>query len=441
MDFNKHKWTILSAVIVGTALFYGGYELGGARVPKIIQEKPEKIIASESQLGTSTELLWEVIDLAKEKYVHIDDVTEEDFLYGTIQGAVDALGDPYTTFFKPSDAKKFDEDIRGNFGGIGAEIGKKEGGLIVVAPLKDSPAEKIGLKAGDRIVEIDGTETGNLSVEEAVKIIRGEVGTVVKLLIMREGWGEPKEFKITRATIVIPTLDWKMVQAKGESEANVAYIQLYQFNGNAASLFGNAATEALFKGTKGIILDLRNNSGGYLDVALNIAGWFVEKGETVTKERFRSGKIQPLIARGNAALRNIPVVVLVNKGSASASEILAGALRDIRGAKLVGEKTFGKGSVQELEPLKDGSTLKISTAEWLTPNGDQIDKKGLEPDIIVSPPADEKTKEGTKEGEEPKDVQLEKALEVIAPMLGQKADPPLVIEYIDLRATTTKEAD
>lgn len=433
MDFGKHKWAILSAVIVGTALFYGGFELGGARVPKVVREEPEKIIASDANLGTSTELLWEAIDLVKEKYVHIDGVKDEDFLYGAVKGAVDSLGDPYTTFFKPSDAKKFDEDIRGNFGGIGAEIGKKEGGLIVVAPLKGSPAEKIGLKAGDRIVEIDGTETGSLNVEEAVKIIRGEVGTVVRLLIMREGWEEPREFKITRATIVIPTLDWKMVQAPGEKDANVAFIQLYQFNGNAASLFGNAATEALFQGVKGIVLDLRNNSGGYLDVAIHIAGWFVEKGETVTKERFRSGETQSLIARGNAALRNIPVVVLVNKGSASASEILAGTLRDIRGAKLVGEKTFGKGSVQELEPLKDGSTLKISTAEWLTPNGNQIDKKGLEPDIEVI------FEEPKEEEEEIKDTQLEKALETIAPLLGQKADPPLIIEYIDLRATTTEE--
>tara|TARA_Y100000310_G_scaffold345471_1_gene465361 strand:+ start:7745 stop:9043 length:1299 start_codon:yes stop_codon:yes gene_type:complete len=430
-SIKKHKWGIISSLIVAAALFYGGFQLGAVQSPPAAQE-PQVEVSSDGPLGVSSTLLWDAIDIVKNKYIHIDDVKDEDFLYGTIRGAVNALGDPYTTFLNPSDAKKFDEDIRGNFGGIGAEIGKRDGQLIVVSPLKDNPAERVGLKAGDIIVKVDDTLMADFTVEEAVKIIRGEEGTVVTLLIMREEWNEAKEFEITRATVIIPTLEWEMIASPGQEDKNIVYIQLYTFNANASSLFRDAVTEALFSGTKGVILDLRNNSGGFLDVAINLAGWFIDKGDTVTEERFRSGESRALVARGNAALRNLPVVVLVNGGSASASEILAGALRDLRGAKLVGEKTFGKGSVQELETLKDGSTLKISTAEWLTPAGHSIDKEGLEPDIEVA-------LEEPAEGEEFEDAQLKKAIEVITPMLGQAAPPPLVIEYVDLRSATSSE--
>ncbi len=423
-------WKIISVLIVGGGLFISGLIVGKNSAPAIAEEGVKW--SAEGPFGTSTSLIWDALQIAKEKYVHIDEVKEEKFLYGAIEGVIAALGDPYSTFFPPEDAKKFNEDIQGNFGGIGAEIGKREGVLVVIAPLKGNPAEAAGLKAGDKILKVDDTFTEGLGVEEAVKIIRGSIGTKVKLLILREGWSEPRDFEITRANIKLPTLDWEMLAASDE-EASVAYIALYSFNANASEAFNDAVFQALFKGTKGVILDLRNNSGGYLDVAIDIAGHFVSRGEAVVLEKFRSGETRKLIARGSGALRNIPVVVLVNEGSASASEILAGALRDQKGAALVGTKTFGKGSVQELETLKDGSTLKISTAEWITPKGHSIDKTGLTPDVEVKMP-EQKGKE------EPQDTQKEKALEIIRPLLGKKADAPLTIEVIDINATSTEES-
>ncbi|MDP3725054.1 MAG: S41 family peptidase [Nanoarchaeota archaeon] len=435
-----HGWKIVSALIVAGAIFYSGLIIGKSSVPTVATGEADW--AADGPLGASTTLVWDALRIAKDKYVHINDVKEEDFLYGAIEGIIGALGDPYSTFFRPEDAKKFDEDIRGNFGGIGAEIGKKEGELIIVAPLKGNPAEAAGLKAKDKIVKIDDTFAADLSVEEAVKIIRGEIGTKVGLLIMREGWDRPRDFEIARANIVLPTLDWEMLKAPGEEEANVAYIALHSFNGNASQAFNDAVFQALFRGTKGVILDLRNNSGGFLDVAVDIAGHFLERGEMVTGEKFRSGEVRKLISRGNGSLRNLPVVVLVNGGSASASEILAGALRDQNGAILVGEKTFGKGSVQELETLKDGSTLKISTAEWITPNGNSINKVGLAPDVEIkleepkAPDSPERSKDEnpsvpTKEGtQKPKDIQKEAALKAIAPLLGRRADSPLTIEVV-----------
>ena len=429
---KTHSWKVISAIIVGGALFISGLIVGKSSAPSFVEEEVKW--GPEGPFGASTTLIWDALKLAEEKYVHIDEVKKDDFLYGAIEGVIAALGDPHSTFFRPEDAKKFDEDIRGNFGGIGAEIGKRDGILVIVAPLKGNPAEAAGLKAGDTILKVDETLTEGLTVEEAVKLIRGSIGTKVKLLLARESWDRPRDFEITRANIILPTLDWEMLRAPGEEEENVAYFALHSFNGNASEAFQGAVFEALLKGTKGVILDMRNNSGGFLDVAIDIAGHFLNRGEMVTGERFRGGRVEKLIARGNGALRNLPVVVLVNGGSASASEILAGALRDHMGAILVGEKTFGKGSVQELQTLKDGSTLKISTAEWITPKGHSIDKKGLTPDVEVKslePKTDEK----------PKDVQKEKALQVIASKLGRKADSPIIIEVIDVRATGTEGAE
>ncbi|OGG42514.1 hypothetical protein A3A21_02300 [Candidatus Jorgensenbacteria bacterium RIFCSPLOWO2_01_FULL_45_25b] len=420
----KQKWIIFGGLIVIGGVFLGGVRFGSLYAPK--EEKAYTALTTSSTPLDFT-LLKEAISIAKEKYVHIDKVKEEDFLYGAVEGAIASVGDPYTTFFRPDDAKKFEEDIRGNFGGIGAEIGIRDKQLLIISPLKGNPAEALGLKAGDKILKIDDKTTQDITVEEAVKNIRGEIGTTVRLLIFREGWNDAKEFKITRAIINLPTLDLEMISLPGSEDKNIAYIQLHTFNGNATNLFYKAAFSALLQGTNGVVLDLRNNSGGYLDVAIDIAGWFMKKGEVVTKEKFRSGKTEQLIARGNGALKDIPVVVLVNEGSASASEILAGALRDNRGAKLIGEKTFGKGSVQELEKLRDGSTLKISIAEWLTPLGGSIDHVGLEPDVKIKPL--EEKEESKKDEKKKEDVQLKKALEVLAPLVSkEKALPTIMLE-------------
>lgn len=402
---------IASACLLAGAVFYSGYRYGTSTRPSP-QGGPNAPTAS-----LDLDLFWEALDVVKEKYVRIEKVDEKDFLYGAIQGAIGALDDPYSSFMPPDDAKKFDEDIRGNFGGIGAEIGKRDGQLIVIAPLKDSPAERAGLEPNDAIIKIDGKFSADKTVEEAVKIIRGEIGTSVKLLVGREAWDEPKEIAIKRGLIIVPTLEWKMIERETYSQngrraaagaKRIAYIQIFNFNANAGIEFSKAAQGALLAGADGIVIDVRNNPGGFLEVATDIAGWLLDRGDTVVQERFRSKETRALVARGPSALARLPVAVIVNSGSASAAEILAGALRDNRGAKLIGEKTFGKGSVQELEDLRDGSTIKITTAEWLTPAGHSINETGIEPDIKVKKPETDGKKAGS-DG----DPYLEKALEVL----------------------------
>ncbi len=385
------------AIILLAATFYGGYKIGSV-----------KDAASTATNGVQNSLLqnadfslfWDAVKALKDNYYGIHKISDQDIVYGAIKGAVQSTGDPYTVFFTPSNAKKFNEDLSGSFGGIGAEIGIRNNQLTVIAPIKGNPAEKAGLKTGDQILKIDDTiVTSDLSVDEAVNLIRGPIDTKVKLMVMRNGWKAAKEFDITRKTIHIPTLDWKMVNG------NIAYIQLYNFSANASSLFYEAALSALLQGARGVVLDLRGDPGGFLEVATDIAGWFLPRGDVVVKEKLRSGDENILRANGNAALTHMPVVVLIDGGSASASEILSGALRDDRSIKLIGEKTFGKGSVQEVQTLKDGSSLKVSIAEWLTPDGHTINKIGLQPDIQV-PITDQNTKEG-------KDPQYDKAIEII----------------------------
>lgn len=384
---------VLVLAIAGGA-FYGGVEY--AKNTKVIT-----ITDSREVVDADFSLFWEAIQATKDKYVNEEKFEDQELVYGAIRGALATLKDPYTTFFSPSDAKKFEEDLEGAFGGIGAEIGVRNNELLVIAPLKGNPAEEVGLKAGDKILKVDDTVTSGMAVEEAVKIIRGEPGSKVTLLIYREGFEEAREFEITRRIIVVPTLDYEM------KDGSVMYAHLYNFNGNAPQLFYEMGLNALTRGAKGLVLDLRNNPGGFLDVAVHLAGWFVNRGDVVVREKFRGGDEQPLLANGNSALAQLPVVVVVNEGSASASEILAGALRDIRGAKLVGAKTFGKGSVQEIEYLKDGATVKVTIAEWLTPAGTVIDGEGLTPDYEV--------KESDEEGNDP---QLEKALELMWQQIG-----------------------
>ena len=403
-DFKKTQKIVvlcaLALLVIGASFYFGvnvGKNATGISASVATPENPA--------LNADLSVFWETVGLIKEKYFDSANLKDQDLLYGAINGVVKSLDDPYSDFFNPSDAKKFYEDLNGSFGGIGAEIGMKENEIVVIAPLKNNPAEAAGLKAGDRIIKIDDTVTTNMSVESAVKIIRGEPGTDVRLLIFRNTWKEAKEFKITRKVVVVPTLDWEM------KPDGIAYFRLYNFNANVPSLFFDSALKSLISDTTGIVLDLRNNPGGFLDVATNLSGWFLPRGKIAVKERFHSAEEKNFYANGNQALVHIPIVVLVNEGSASASEILAGALRDIRGAKLIGEKTYGKGTVQEVDTLKDGSSIKISIAEWLTPSGYSINKKGLTPDIEVKI-----TEDDIKNG---KDPQLDKAIETLKTLIAK----------------------
>ena len=391
-------WEIVAVFAVAAfGSFYLGY-INGVNQPKEIIVRGITNVGDED-VTADFGIFWQALNKIKSEHVDGEKVADKDLIYGAIGGMVNALDDPNTVFFPPEDGKKFEEDVSGSFGGIGAEIGIRDDQLIIVAPLKDSPAEKAGLRAKDKILAVDKKPSSGLSVNDGVKTIRGEIGTDVTLTILRNGWEKPRDFVITRQEIKVPTLDWDL---KGDG---YMHFKLYSFNENAPYLFYRAAAETLFANAKGIVLDLRNDPGGFLEVAVNLAGWYLDRGDIVTIEKFRSGDERVFRANGNGALKNIPTVILVNGGSASASEIMAGALRDHLGVKLIGEKTFGKGSVQELFRLKDDSSLKVTVANWVTPNGTVIDKKGLDPDIEV--------KFTEKDAELGRDPQLDKAIEVL----------------------------
>src|SRR3989338_7013309 len=354
---------------------------------------------------------FDPVKILVNKYVDEDKLDTKKLLYGAIQGMVDSIGDPYTVFFEPPESKKFQEEISGSFGGIGIEIGKRDNILTVIAPIKDTPAFRAGLKAGDKILRINDKPTTDLSIEKAVSLIRGQRGTSVVLTISSNGT-DTKDISIVRDTIKIPAIEWGMVESKGKK---MAYLQLFTFNQNIDSEFQKAAQEILNSEAESLILDLRNNPGGLLDSAVNIAGWFLDKDQIVTVEAFRDGSKNEFRSGGNGSLKVYPTVLLINGGSASASEIVAGALHDNKGVRLVGEKTFGKGSVQELESFKDGSSLKVTVAKWLTPNGISISDTGIEPDVKVELPKNEIEK-GEFEfelGTPGKDPQLDKALDLL----------------------------
>ena len=329
-------------------------------------------------------------------------------VYGAIQGMVNAIGDPYTMFFEPDTSKKFQEEIAGAFGGVGMELGFKNDTLTVIAPIKDTPAFKAGIKSGDRIVKIDGNSTAGMTVDEAVSKIRGKPGTKVTLTIAPPANGTIRDITLTREIIKVPAVDWKIIEHDGK---NTAYIQIYTFSQNVDSDFKKASDEILKSNTDSIILDLRNNPGGLLDSAINLAGYFVDKGQLVVSEVFGDGTKNDFKADGASQLAKYPILVLVNGGSASASEILAGALHDNKQIHLIREKTFGKGSVQQLEELAGGASLKITVAKWYTPAGINISVAGINPDIKVE--LSDKDKESLIIGDPTKDPQLQKALDIL----------------------------
>lgn len=358
-------------------------------------------------------LLWEAWDKLQKNFVSPDKMDTQQMIYGAIAGMVKSVGDPYTVFFNPDDTKKFLEDVSGRFEGIGIEIDIRKDQLQVVSPLEGTPAQQAGLKAGDKILKINDTFTPDLSIDEAVSLIRGPQGTDVTLTIFRDEWQTPKEIKITRALIEVPSLKYNLISSEtGQKSDNgdIAYIRLYQFSEKAGSDFSQTAVRILNSPAKKIILDLRGNPGGYLEIAQQIAGWFLPKGKVVVTEEFGRGmENEDYKTEGNSKLLDYPMVILLDNGSASAAEILASALRDNRGIKIIGVTSFGKGSVQQLVNLANGSTIKITIAKWLTPNGDLIQGIGIAPDVKV-----EITEEDAKAE---KDPQMERAIEIIKNMI------------------------
>jgi len=343
-------------------------------------------------------LFWNVWDMLKDEYVNKDKLTDKQLFYGALKGLVDSVGDPYTVFMEPKLAKEFSDDLAGTFEGIGAEIGKKNDIITIIAPLADMPAEQAGLKSGDKIYAIDSVSTAGLTVDEAVGKIRGPKGTAVTLTIFRESFDKAKDFKIIRQIILV-----KSVRTQRRDDG-LLVITITNFNDDTAGLFKKAAAQAVLVNPRGIILDLRNNPGGYLETAIDVASEWIDQGIIVT-ERFSPEKKNEYLNRGRARLKDFPTVVLVNQGSASASEIVSGALKDYGKAIIAGEKTFGKGSVQTLENLRDNSSVKITVAEWLTPKGNNINEQGITPDIEVDLITDDYNNN--------KDPQLDKAVEIL----------------------------
>ncbi len=346
---------------------------------------------------------WEVWDKVSSLYVDKAALDPQKMEDGAISGMVAALGDPYTMYLPAQQNAAAKEDLGGEFDGVGIELGfDKNNNLAVISPLDGSPAAKAGIKAGDVIAHIKDTAAGvnentdGMSLADAVKVIRGKKGTHVELTLVREGVDKPIVVDLVRDTIVVKSVTVTFKQVNGK---NIAWIKLTRFGDLTQSEWDDVVTQVLANKTNGVVLDLRNNPGGYLEGAVYIAGEFLPAGRLVVTQQYGDGsKVENNVTR-NGRLLTMPVVVIVNKGSASAAEILAGALQDYRRAKVVGEQSFGKGSVQQPEDFPDGSGIHVTVAKWLRPSGNWIDKIGITPDIKVAA-ADDPTK----------DPQLDKAM-------------------------------
>lgn len=370
---------IFALIVVAFGIFYSGLMVGKVQGARSIVPEGEATVTHQGDVSGNVKEIdfrqfWEVWNLIKDTYVY-QPVSEEDLYYGALQGLLGALDDPYSIYFTPEQAEDFNQELEGKFFGIGAEIGIRDEGIVVVAPLAGSPAKEAGIKSGDLIVAVDGEDTLGFTVSETVFKIRGELGIPVTLTILREGSDERMDITIVRGEIVIDSVKWEI------RDDGIAVVNIFMFNDETTTLFQEAVQEILTEDVTGIVLDLRNNPGGLLSQAINIAGFWVD-GQPVVIERVQ-GVETPFAAAGIAKLEGMPTVVLVNGGSASGSEILAGALQDFGLAHLIGEQTFGKGSVQEYYGFPDQSAVKMTVAEWLTPKGNSINEIGIEPDQIV----------------------------------------------------------
>lgn len=357
------------------------------------------------------EQFWEVWKKVKARYVG-QPVNDVDLFYGAISGMVGGLGDQHSVYFPPKEAEEFTKDLAGEFEGIGAEIGIKDDQLTIIAPLPGSPAEKVGLKPGDKVLAINKEDTAGMKLETAVSKIRGPGGTKVTLTVTHNGYETAEDVEIIRDTINVPTIEWKIID-----KTNIAYLRITYFNQDTWTDFDKAVREMLEKKPDALILDLRSNPGGFLNTSVGVASEWVKQG-TIVKERSGDGAEQLHKTGGTHRLANLKTVVLVDGGTASGSEIVAGALQDYGLATIVGEKTFGKGSVQDFEVLPDGSALKITIAKWFTPKDRGIDKEGIVPDVVMEemfiPVKSKKpNKDGVYEIIDVVDKGMEKALEIL----------------------------
>jgi carboxyl-terminal processing protease len=405
---NQTKRGILT--ILGIVVFIGGlfasFQLGLAQGKKgfVFEPKEFKVVnVAEQPAQVDYKLLWDAIKTVKDKYIE-DPANDLDILYGATRGAVAAMGDEYTQFFSPKELQSFKTDLKGSFFGIGAEIGKKNDALVIVAPLDDSPAQKAGVLPGDYILQVNGEATNGWSTEQAVSKIRGDKkGESVTLQLFREGKTQPFEVTILRDEIKIKSVKWEIKEVSGKK---VGVIKMARFGDDTLDLLEEAKGQLLAEKVQALILDVRSDPGGYLETAVEVASHWLDKGELVVSEVSRSqADSRTYTSSGHNTFKGLKTVVLINGGSASASEIVAGALHDHNVATLVGEKSFGKGSVQQLVELSAGGAVKVTIAKWVTPGGKNLNKDGLVPDIEVK-----LTEQDLKDK---KDPQMDKALEEV----------------------------
>ncbi len=351
------------------ASFILGYKLAGKK------ENLTPVIIGGDFDTQDAKIFWKTWDYIKNNYADPSKIDHHRASFEAARGLLKSLNDPYSDLMTQEEGKIFEEDLSGSFGGVGIEIGMRNGMITVISPLEGTPAYQAGIKAGDIIVSINGTSTENMSLEKAVSLIRGPEGTKVKLGIMREGWKEPKDFELIRAKIEVPVVKYEFIQP------NIGYIKLNTFIATTLAKFSEAMVNLSNQGAERFIIDLRNNPGGYLEVAIRLGELFVPRGKIIVIQQSRD-EHRVFRSEGPGLLSNAKMVILVNKGSASASEIFAAALRDNLGVKLIGEKTFGKGTVQQMFNV-EGNLLKLTVAYWLTPKNIKIEGTGLTPDIII----------------------------------------------------------
>lgn len=423
LPFSKFRSfiVILALLLLSSGI---GYQLGLRKTTVILSPEKRAVINQQAPPTATIDfsLFWDVWQRLFRYYIDRASMDPQKMVWGAISGMVNSLGDPYTAFLPPKENTEFKQDLGGAFEGIGAQLGMRDNRVIVVAPLKGNPAEKAGIKAGDYILKVDDEDTTGWTVAAAVAKIRGQRGTTVKLNILHVNSQKPVDITITRDTIVVPSVDTWVKAAKDITEISgvpafaqvsqkagkIAYLRLSRFGDRTNGEWEQAVSDMLAAqvadgGLKGMIFDLRNNPGGYLEGAVFIASEFLKSGTVVSQVNSDTTKQDyPVMRQGR--LLTIPLVVLINKGSASASEIVAGALRDFHRATLVGETSFGKGSVQTPFDVAQGAGLHITTGKWLLPSGSWIHKIGVKPDVevIMDPSADATA-----------DAQLAKAVELL----------------------------
>jgi len=402
-NFQKYKVLIITTFLIAVSFGFGVY-FGKTEQNSTLKNPSIVLSSSISSTTASMDAFWTTWNMLNQKFVYTHQdakkITDQDKVWGAIKGMTSAYGDPYTVFMPPEESKSFESDISGNFEGVGMELAIKESDIVVVAPLKGTPAYNAGVKKGDIVYTINGTSTSGMSIDDAVRLIRGKAGTLVTIKFLRIDTTDPIEIKIIRGIIDVPT-------AETEIKGDVFVIKLYNFYAPSADKFRSALREFIDSGKYKLILDLRGNPGGYLESAVDMASWFLPLGKTVVRENFGQNTGEQVYrSKGYDIFTNkLKMIILADNGSASASEILAGALQENNIAKIVGTRTFGKGSVQELVKITPDTSLKVTIARWLTPNGISISDNGLTPDYEVKiTDADVKAD---------KDSQMDKAIELL----------------------------